>query len=413
VTFLQAAIMGLMQGLTEFLPVSSKTHLLFTSHFLHLHLTEAQNLAFDMLLHFATALAVIIYFRKDIRLLLRGLGRLVIKPLVTWRDDPQARLAVYLLVATIPAGIVGLTLEKRIAAALLNIPMAAALLFVTAAFLFWISRRPAGGRTVEQATWLDALIIGACQACAVLPGISRSGATITGGLWRGLDRDAAPRFSFLLALPVILAGGLLNVKHLLGGEGAGAVSVAILLVGFLTAAVSGYLAIVLLMDIVRKGRLAIFAWYCAALGGAMLIYWSTLVPQLAPEGIVGIESRSLQPIAAIHDGELDGAELGQHLLFNVKTEPGRIPVAGVTMILPGQGDATCSVELLPKGPDAFVSSLPYPVALSGHEEVVPEDGELRDIMLIVRNAWGIENQIMLKMRVMPESLDRRRAALPH
>ena len=213
--FWQSIIMGLMQGLTEFLPVSSSAHLVFTEHFLHLRMTEAQTVSFDVLVHLGTLLAVLIYFRSDIGQLLKGAGALIKNPKVAWHDNSFSRLFVFLMIGSIPAAIAGVTLESFFSAAFKNIPGTASLLFITAAMLIWITHRKSGNRGLQKANLKDALLIGLFQAIAILPGVSRSGSTITAGLLRGLDRDSAPRFSFLLSIPIIFGGGLFAVKDII------------------------------------------------------------------------------------------------------------------------------------------------------------------------------------------------------
>jgi undecaprenyl-diphosphatase len=409
-TWMQAIIMGLVQGLTEFLPVSSSAHLVFADHFLRLQLSEAETVSFDVLLHLGTLVAVGLYFRRDLLALVRGLWLWFSAPRRAW-GDPGARLCGLLLVGTIPAGVAGVALKDFFSAAFQNVPGTAALLLVTAAMLLWISARPVGGRTLESATWRDALTIGLCQAVAILPGVSRSGATITGGLWRGLDREAAPRFSFLLSIPIILAGGLFDLK----ATWATGLSLpfAPLLLGFLSAAASGYLAVVLLLDVVRRGRLHRFAYYCIGVSLLMLGYWHFLVPKIAPTTLIGLVEGQVQ--ASMHQGELTGVELGQTLRWQLAIQPARDPIVSVTARFPGgvPVSAPTSAHVHPlaftpvRGSAQYVSEKLRILPVTTYD--LPADGQLRDLVVVVRTRRGVCNELRIPVRVRNESLMRRRA----
>lgn len=239
----------------------------------------------------------------------------------------------------------------------------------------------------------DALWIGLLQAVAILPGISRSGATITGGLLRGLDRDAAPRFSFLLSVPIILAGSLFDLKDTL--QTGFAVSAPVTAAGFLTAAVSGYFAVVLLLGIVRRGRLDRFAYYCAAVGVGMLAYWTLLVPKpIGPvAGFVG-----QRPVANAQ-GVLGPLGIGESLKIRVIVDTGLLPLRDAYLLTPEghvplQPDATTG-----RGEFGLTSEI---YSIPPHHAANP-DGETREMWVIFSNKWGIMNQVRLRLQVVPVS----------
>lgn len=262
-TLLRAIILGLIQGATEFIPVSSSGHLVLVPWLLG---WEEPGLTFDTVLHLGTLVAVLAYFWRDwwrlITAWLRGLVR--------WRwDDPDARLAWLLVVGTIPAAVLGFTLEDFFESLFGQPAWVAFFLLVTAALLAlseWLGRR---GRQIEELRWSDAVLIGLGQAAAIAPGISRSGATMSAGLFRGLERPAAARFSFLLSTPVILGAGAFKLLDLFSLPDPLA-HAPVLVAGFLAAAISGYLCIWGLLRYLQRGRLYPFAIYCAVAGSVAL-----------------------------------------------------------------------------------------------------------------------------------------------
>ncbi|MDP8958907.1 MAG: undecaprenyl-diphosphate phosphatase [Actinomycetota bacterium] len=248
-----ALLWGLVQGLTEFLPVSSSGHLVLVPVLLGL---PPPGLATSAVLHLGTLLAVLAYYRTDLVRMAR------------FRNDAQGRhLVVLLVVGTIPAGILGLTLEGPLSVLFASPQMVAAALIGTALILFAAGLVPMGLRRIEETRVTDALLVGLAQGLALIPGISRSGATIAAGLSRRLDGREAARFSFLLAIPAIAGAGLFEALQL-GEEGELDPSV---LVGVLSAAVSGYAAIAVLVRAMQRFGLAPFAWYCLLAGTAALL----------------------------------------------------------------------------------------------------------------------------------------------
>jgi undecaprenyl-diphosphatase len=391
---LNALILGLVQGLTEFLPVSSKSHLVFADHFLHLHLDEQVMVSFDVLLHLATALAVIIFMRREVGQLLGGLGALITRPRQAWADNPFSRLAVWLLLGTVPAAVIGLKFADTLETLFKSVPLTAGLLLITAVMLFLISRFKPGTRSLESATWKDALVIGLFQMCAVMPGISRSGTTITGGLLCGLDRESAPRFSFLLAIPVILGGGVKSIVNLSGSG----IPLSVMAVGFLAAAVSGYIAVALLLNVVKKGRLDYFAYYCVLVSIGMLAYWNLLVPRADVSRISGLMGP--QTLAVSSDGTFGPLTNDRAWTLSVPVHTGlaqrvdmEVFVNGHPVPIQGQqyigvaGKGRVDLELRPLSVAAPVHAHP--------------GGEPVAVWLVLRNAWGIRNDVPLKVQVVP------------
>lgn len=258
----QAIFLGILQGTTEFLPVSSSGHLVLIPWLLG---WASPGLAFDAMAHWGTALAVIIYFWRDwvdlIAAALRSLPRI-------WKGE--ARLAWLIILGTFPAAIIGYLLEDFFERMFARPVAAAGFLLVTAALLIASERLGRRERGLDDLAWRDALIIGAAQALAIFPGISRSGATIAAGLTRGLEREPAARFSFLLATPIILGAGLFKGVELVQMGGLMAQAPA-LVVGFVTAALVGLGCIHFLLSYLRRRRLYPFAAYCALVGIACLL----------------------------------------------------------------------------------------------------------------------------------------------
>ncbi|MEM9657488.1 MAG: undecaprenyl-diphosphate phosphatase, partial [Planctomycetota bacterium] len=262
-TLLEIIIMGVVQGVTEFLPVSSSGHLVVANALLEsFGGSPVEDLVeVNVVLHLGTLGAVLVYYRREIARLLTSDQRVV--PL--------------LVVGTIPAAVLGVWIKKGIpdetSAAILENPLLAGLMFpVTAAALVWASRQKAGDLTYQQLSVKQTLIIGTLQAFALLPGISRSGATIAGGLGVGLRREDAAAFAFLLAIPAISGAGALELLEMLEtyqATGATATPLATLAVGFVISMVVGLGALSLLIQFVRRGQLNIFAYYLVALGLAV------------------------------------------------------------------------------------------------------------------------------------------------
>ncbi|MEN8173946.1 MAG: undecaprenyl-diphosphatase UppP [Chloroflexota bacterium] len=262
-TITQSIILGIIQGLTEFIPVSSSGHLVLTPYLFGWSLNPEEVFIFDVLVQVATLAAVIGYFWHDLYAIVKAAvqGLWKKRPF----DDAQARLGWYLILATIPAGLAFLLFDETFEQAFQS-PLATALfLLFTAALLFtaeWLGKRT---RDFESIGWLDALVVGIFQILAIFPGVSRSGATITGGMVRGLNRASAARFSFLISTPVMLAGGAYALYELFKIPDFARL-LPTFAAGFVAAAVVGYLAIRWLLGYLSKRPLYVFAIYCVIFG---------------------------------------------------------------------------------------------------------------------------------------------------
>ncbi len=265
----QAIVLGLIQGLTEFLPVSSSGHLVLAKSLFHI---QEQGITFEVFVHFGTFLAVVVAFWGDIVKLVTVFFRWLAHLSQTarlWKEDATFRLLIFILVGSVPAGTIGVLLDKPIETAFSNPVFVSFMLLITGTILL-LSRY---GKTQRaQPTLLDSILIGTAQAFAIIPGISRSGSTISTGMLLGVEKSEAARFSFLLALPVIFGAFVLKLKELLGTT-VPTHEVWTLSVGTLVSFISGYFAIILLLDLVKKGKFSWFAVYCFLVGFAGLVYF--------------------------------------------------------------------------------------------------------------------------------------------
>jgi undecaprenyl-diphosphatase len=267
VTFLAAVVLGIVQGLTEFLPVSSSAHLILGRAFFGWD-AGALGLAFDVACHLGTLLAVIIFFRAELMQMVAALPRSLTA------IDPTARLIRLIVVGTLPTVVAGLLYTHEVEAAL-RTPLVAAVTLILGGVLMLVAERVGRAVETEQALGTGgALAIGAGQAAALVPGMSRSGTTISIGLFLGLRRDAAARFTFLLSIPAILAAGAKEGLELarIGVTGEAA---ALFAVGMIVSGVVGYLTIRFFLRYLAGHRLDVFAYYRFALAAATCIWLST------------------------------------------------------------------------------------------------------------------------------------------
>ena len=270
-TVVQALIMGIVQGLTEFLPVSSSGHLIIVPFLFGWHDPFIDSLAFSVMLHIGTLLALFIYFWADwVRLVPAGLAALRDRSL---RNDPDRRLAWLLLAATVPAAIVGFLFNDIIESNVREVGLVAVTLVVGGGILWLADRRGARSKGVADVSFPVAIGIGVAQALALVPGISRSGISISAARFAGLDREAATRFSFLMATPVTAGAAVFELRKLVTGEAGVDVSVEPLVVGMVAAFLSGILAIAVLLRYVRTRSLNVFVWYRLVLAGVVLVAW--------------------------------------------------------------------------------------------------------------------------------------------
>lgn len=261
-----AVILGVVQGLGEFLPISSSAHLILVPW---LFRWQDPGLGFDVVLHLGTLLAVLIYFRKDLLALAWGFGRSLLPATRDLRNDVQQRLAWLIVIASIPGAIIGKLFEQKAEDAFRNPLLIALTLSVFGLLLLAADRFGRRTRNLDGVRWPQALLIGVSQALAVIPGISRSGSTIAAGLGLGLNRSDAARFSFLMSVPIIFGAGMLKIRHV--SEGVTHLELA---VGFITSAIFGFLAIRYLMRYLARHDYKIFVWYRLAVTAFILtVLW--------------------------------------------------------------------------------------------------------------------------------------------
>lgn len=263
----QAIVLGILQGLTEFLPVSSSGHLALGQY---LFAIKEPALFFDVSLHVGTLLAVAVVFFKDIRSMVQALFELVISMLKSdgnvkrkLQENPDIRLVLLIITGSIPTALLGLFIKQYIDLLFGSINFVGTMLLVTGTFL-WLTKDVKKSESgIMEMGYKQAILIGLCQGMAVFPGISRSGATISAALFSGIGRETAARFSFLLSIPAILGAEVLSFRDFLSQGISFDFSV---IYGTLVSFVVGYLALIILLRIVRKGRLHLFAPYCWIVG---------------------------------------------------------------------------------------------------------------------------------------------------
>jgi len=268
---LQAVILGVVQGLTEFLPISSSGHLIVVPALLGWDDTFLDSLAFSVMLHLATLLALLVYFRDDwLRLIPAGLAALRDR---SFKGDPDRRLAWLLAVTTIPAVFAGVLLND-LAETTFREPRLVAVTLVIGAAILWLADRAASRtRHMDELTFPIAIGIGAAQALALVPGISRSGISIAAGLFAGLNRPDAARFAFLMATPITFGAGLWELRKLLSGEAGVSVELAPLAAGMLASLLSGLLAIAVLLRFLRSHGVGVFVAYRVGLAALIVVAW--------------------------------------------------------------------------------------------------------------------------------------------
>jgi undecaprenyl-diphosphatase len=273
---IQSIILGFVQGLTEFIPISSSAHLVIIPWLFGWTDPVLSSLTFDVSLHLGTLLALIVFFWKDWVTLIGAWFKSVFQLKIG--DDQNRRMAWFLVLACIPGGIAGVLAESRIEKIFHENPIPAANMIVMGVViailggLLWLADALARhDRPIGKMTLKDSILIGLAQALAIFPGVSRSGSTITAGLALGLEREAAARFSFLLSAPIIAGAGLKSLYELMKGIKSGTIAhaeIVIFPIGFIVAAVSGFLCIKLLLDFLKKHStkaFAIYRWALAAL----------------------------------------------------------------------------------------------------------------------------------------------------
>lgn len=267
-----ALFLGVLQGITEFLPISSSGHLVLAEHFMKLDVEAMKS--FDVAVHFGTLLAILIYFRKDFWALIKGsfwyAGKVLgIKKEMTPQLKDSASLSGWIILATVPAVIVGLFFADYLDANFRN-ANSVAVMMIAVGVLFFVAEYIAVRVAKTGLTMKNTILIGVAQACALIPGVSRSGATISAGLAQGISREAAARFSFLLGAVAITAASALSLYHALKGEIA-MPPFDLMSAGIASSFVSGYAAIAFLMRFLKKHTLRVFGVYRVVVGFALLL----------------------------------------------------------------------------------------------------------------------------------------------
>ncbi|MBV6401832.1 MAG: Undecaprenyl-diphosphatase [Anaerolineales bacterium] len=274
-TLLHALLLGIIQGLTEFIPVSSTAHLLIGQKLLGIP-ADGAMFSFLVIVQLGTLVSLFAFYWKDLLTIVSSTFQvsrsMLTKPRETWNLKPESLLGWYILITTIPALLAGYLLKDAVEAMFKHPILQASVRLFSAAILLTLAELlTSKKRNLESMTWLDALVIGLFQIIAVFPGASRSGTTISGGMFRGFDRPSAARFAFLMSVPVMLAAGgyemlgVMNMPNLSG-------FLPLLAVGFVTAAIVGWFAIKWLIDYLSKRSLYVFAVYCAVVGTVVLIF---------------------------------------------------------------------------------------------------------------------------------------------
>jgi len=262
---LQATVLALIQGLTEFLPISSSAHLALVPL---LTGWPDQGLAFDCIVHLGTLTAVLIYFRTDISNMGVGFGRTIMAR--SWQADAEGRMAWFVLLATIPVGLAGLTFKDLVEGELRSVAVIAVASIVFGLLLWWADARHKKSRSAQDWTFAQAMLVGLAQAVALIPGTSRSGITMTAALMLGFSRQEAARFSFLLSIPVIFLAGGLKIKDLIEQPQLG-IGIAELAIGYCLSAAFAYLCIHYFLRFIERMGMLPFVLYRIALGILLLL----------------------------------------------------------------------------------------------------------------------------------------------
>ena len=272
-TYLMSIFMGLIQGVAEFLPISSSGHLALFQAYFGMEDVEGQHMLFTVLLHFGTLISVCVVYWRDIVDMIRefflGIAALCGRKDTGVTPPPARRLVMLIIIATLPLFVMVL-LKDAIESLFTNPILVSCALIATGFVLFFSDRMARGRKTAKNATVADALIVGCGQALAVIPGLSRSGTTISVGMMRGFDRAFAVRFSFLMSLPAVLGANVLEIKDALASDFP-TEELPMYIVGVAVAAVVGYFAIRLVKTLSDKGKFGSFAYYCWAVGLGSLI----------------------------------------------------------------------------------------------------------------------------------------------
>lgn len=275
--YLMSILMGFIQGVAEFLPISSSGHLTLFQAFFGMENMEETHMFFTVLLHFGTLISVCIVYWRDIIDMIRefflGIRALAVRDGSVGKPPAARRMVMLIVVATLPLFVM-VFFKNALEQVFSNPILVSCMLLLTGFILFFSDRLARGHKTAKNATVTDALLVGCAQAVAIIPGISRSGATISAGMLRGFDRNFAVRFSFLMSLPAVVGATLLELKDAATAPDFAEQVVPLLpvyLVGVVVSAVVGYFAIRLVKSLADKGKFGSFAYYCWAVGAVSLI----------------------------------------------------------------------------------------------------------------------------------------------
>lgn len=273
--FLSSIILGVVQGVAEFLPISSSGHLSLFHHFFGLMSAEESNLFFDVLLHLGTLIAIFVYYWKDIVKLVKEFIRFV-RCLFSKEQrqsmeklPPDGRMILMIILGTLPLFVI-LPIKDKVEQLYSNTFFIGCALIVTGCLLFFSDRMAKGRKTEKTASVRDALLVGVAQAIAVVPGLSRSGTSISAGMMLGFKREFAVRFSFLMSIPAVLGANIISIGDAVS-TGVDASKLPAYLLGTAIAAVSGYFAIGLVNTLANKGKFGRFAFYCWGVGTAAVV----------------------------------------------------------------------------------------------------------------------------------------------
>ena len=264
IEILKYLLVGLVQGVGEILPISSSGHLVIVQNLLNI---KQENLTVEVMLHIASLIALLFYFRKQLYDLICGFFGYIFKKT---QDKKYFNWGIKIIIATIPAAIAGVLLEEYIEGVFSSLLSVGIGLLITAGLIFFTLKKD-GNKKIEGISYFSVLLIGLFQSVAVLPGISRSGATMAGGRTQKLDKEEASVFAFMLFIPVSLGALVLKLSDI-GEVLHNSPSVLPLVVSFITALVSTYLALKLIFNLIRKGKFQYFAYYCIAVGVFTIIY---------------------------------------------------------------------------------------------------------------------------------------------
>lgn len=264
--FFEALILGIVQGISEFLPISSSGHLIVAEHYMHLPVADLQS--FDVAVHFGTLLTIFVYFRKDIGKLLITFGQMMARKA---QDSEEKKLIGYLILGTVPAVLVGLFFNEFLKDNFRNTGSVAFMLILVAVY-FVVAEMVKRRRRVQKIGLFQAALIGCAQAVALIPGVSRSGITIATGLVQGVRRDEAARFSFLLGAVAISAASILSVYKVVKGEFP-VPSADILITGITSSFLAGYVSVSFLMKFLKSHPLHVFAIYRILLAVVILSFF--------------------------------------------------------------------------------------------------------------------------------------------